>query len=251
MSTPSLPKEIRATIHEDAIQKVSRFFNATTAECLNELLQNSRRSAPPVWTSPSRPTPSPSPTTDGESRTPRPSPSRPPPPQPACGPLRPSRAHSPAAPTPCFGPVAPITTPTLALISLSGPCGAVFWPSRGQSRVYRSRLHPSAALTGRHKQKCMAPRSADRAHGPRPVTAAAKGRRPGRHKPSHLTGCTRPPPSRTPGLPEPPRPARPAHTSNRRQPAAARPEHTSPPAHHPHPMGKKKAGPLKAPLKCQ
>ena len=43
-STPSLPKEIRATIHEDAIQKVSRFFNATTAECLNELLQNSRRS---------------------------------------------------------------------------------------------------------------------------------------------------------------------------------------------------------------
>ena len=44
MSTPSLPKEIRATIHEDAIQKVSRFFNATTAECLNELLQNSRRS---------------------------------------------------------------------------------------------------------------------------------------------------------------------------------------------------------------
>ena len=44
MSTPSLPNEIRATIHEDAIQKVSRFFNATTAECLNELLQNSRRS---------------------------------------------------------------------------------------------------------------------------------------------------------------------------------------------------------------
>ena len=43
-STPSLPKEIRATIHGDAIQKVSRFFNATTAECLNELLQNSRRS---------------------------------------------------------------------------------------------------------------------------------------------------------------------------------------------------------------
>ena len=43
-SNPSLPKEIRATIHEDAIQKVSRFFNATTAECLNELLQNSRRS---------------------------------------------------------------------------------------------------------------------------------------------------------------------------------------------------------------
>ena len=44
MSTPSLPKEIRETIHEDAIQKVSRFFNATTSECLNELLQNSRRS---------------------------------------------------------------------------------------------------------------------------------------------------------------------------------------------------------------
>ena len=44
VNTNTLPEEIRATIHQDAIQKVSRFFNATTAGCLQELLQNSRRS---------------------------------------------------------------------------------------------------------------------------------------------------------------------------------------------------------------
>lgn len=38
-----LPREIRATIHEDAIQRVTRFFDATLRDCLNELLQNSRR----------------------------------------------------------------------------------------------------------------------------------------------------------------------------------------------------------------
>ena len=37
-------RTIQATIHQDAIQRVSAFFNATTAEVLNELLQNARRS---------------------------------------------------------------------------------------------------------------------------------------------------------------------------------------------------------------
>ena len=41
--TTDLPDSIRAAIHEDAIQRVSRFFNATSLECFNELLQNSRR----------------------------------------------------------------------------------------------------------------------------------------------------------------------------------------------------------------
>ena len=72
MSTPSLPKEIRATIHEDAIQKVSRFFNATTAECLNELLQNSRRSGATRVDITLRAN-TVTVTDDGESRTPRPS----------------------------------------------------------------------------------------------------------------------------------------------------------------------------------
>ena len=44
VTTENSPKEIKATIHEEAIQKVSRFFNATTAVCLGELLQNARRS---------------------------------------------------------------------------------------------------------------------------------------------------------------------------------------------------------------
>ena len=43
-NTDTLPAEIRASIHQDAIQRVSRFFNATTSGCLDELLQNSRRS---------------------------------------------------------------------------------------------------------------------------------------------------------------------------------------------------------------
>ena len=41
--TTDLPDSIRAAIHEDAIQRVSRLFNATSTECFNELLQNSRR----------------------------------------------------------------------------------------------------------------------------------------------------------------------------------------------------------------
>ena len=37
------PREIRAEIHHDAIDRVSRFFNATVRDCLNEILQNARR----------------------------------------------------------------------------------------------------------------------------------------------------------------------------------------------------------------
>ena len=37
------PYEIRATIHEDAIQRISRFFDASFRETLNELFQNARR----------------------------------------------------------------------------------------------------------------------------------------------------------------------------------------------------------------
>ena len=39
----ALPNEIRATIHDDAIQRVSRFFDASFKETLNELFQNARR----------------------------------------------------------------------------------------------------------------------------------------------------------------------------------------------------------------
>ena len=39
----SRPREIRADIHHDAIDRVSRFFNATVRDCLNEIMQNSRR----------------------------------------------------------------------------------------------------------------------------------------------------------------------------------------------------------------
>ena len=39
-----IPGSIRASIHQDAINRVSEFFNATTQDILNELLQNSRRS---------------------------------------------------------------------------------------------------------------------------------------------------------------------------------------------------------------
>lgn len=38
-----LPKTIHARVHEDAITRVTRFFDATTAETLNELFQNARR----------------------------------------------------------------------------------------------------------------------------------------------------------------------------------------------------------------
>ena len=38
-----LPATIRARVHEDAISRVTRFFNATTVETLNELFQNARR----------------------------------------------------------------------------------------------------------------------------------------------------------------------------------------------------------------
>ena len=40
----ALPRTIRANIQEDAINRVSAFFNATTTDILNELLQNARRS---------------------------------------------------------------------------------------------------------------------------------------------------------------------------------------------------------------
>lgn len=38
-----LPTTIRARVHEDAITRVTRFFDATTVETLNELFQNARR----------------------------------------------------------------------------------------------------------------------------------------------------------------------------------------------------------------
>ena len=38
-----LPATIRARVHDDAISRVTRFFNATTIETLNELFQNARR----------------------------------------------------------------------------------------------------------------------------------------------------------------------------------------------------------------
>ena len=44
MTTTQLPQQIIASIHQDAINRVSEFFNATTSDIMNELLQNSRRS---------------------------------------------------------------------------------------------------------------------------------------------------------------------------------------------------------------
>ena len=44
MTTAQIPHSIKATIHQDAINRVSGFFNASTGQILNELLQNSRRS---------------------------------------------------------------------------------------------------------------------------------------------------------------------------------------------------------------
>ena len=44
MTTPTkLPETIQASIHQDALSRVPSFFNATTIQILNELLQNSRR----------------------------------------------------------------------------------------------------------------------------------------------------------------------------------------------------------------
>ena len=44
MTTTQLPRTITATIHQDAINRVSEFFTAATSDIMNELLQNSRRS---------------------------------------------------------------------------------------------------------------------------------------------------------------------------------------------------------------
>ena len=44
MTTPTgLPETIQASIHQEALSRVPSFFNATTFEILNELLQNARR----------------------------------------------------------------------------------------------------------------------------------------------------------------------------------------------------------------
>ena len=44
MTTKQIPDQIQASIHQDAINRVSEFFNASTSDIMNELLQNSRRS---------------------------------------------------------------------------------------------------------------------------------------------------------------------------------------------------------------
>ena len=44
MTTDQMPPTIQASVHQDAISRVSGFFNASTREILNELLQNARRS---------------------------------------------------------------------------------------------------------------------------------------------------------------------------------------------------------------
>ena len=43
MTTAALPSTIQASIHPDALDKVSRFFNATPEHTLHELFQNARR----------------------------------------------------------------------------------------------------------------------------------------------------------------------------------------------------------------
>lgn len=43
MTTAAMPRTIRASIHPDALSRVPDFFNASTLQILNELLQNSRR----------------------------------------------------------------------------------------------------------------------------------------------------------------------------------------------------------------
>ena len=44
MTAKQMPAQIRASIHQDAINRVSEFFNATTGDIMKELLQNARRS---------------------------------------------------------------------------------------------------------------------------------------------------------------------------------------------------------------
>ena len=44
MTTAQIPGFIRASIHQDALNRVPEFFNATNSEIMNELLQNARRS---------------------------------------------------------------------------------------------------------------------------------------------------------------------------------------------------------------
>ena len=44
MSSNEAIAEIEVTLHEDAIGKVSRFFNGTDSDILTEILQNARRS---------------------------------------------------------------------------------------------------------------------------------------------------------------------------------------------------------------
>ena len=44
MTNKQMPAQIRASIHQDAINRVSEFFNATTGDIMQELLQNARRS---------------------------------------------------------------------------------------------------------------------------------------------------------------------------------------------------------------
>ena len=44
MTTKQIPDQIQASIHQDAINRVQEFFNASTSDIMNELLQNSRRS---------------------------------------------------------------------------------------------------------------------------------------------------------------------------------------------------------------
>ena len=44
MTTLQTPESIHASIHQDAINRVAGFFNATTKDILNELFQNARRS---------------------------------------------------------------------------------------------------------------------------------------------------------------------------------------------------------------
>ena len=44
MTTAQIPASIRASIHQEAINRVPEFFNATNSDIMNELLQNARRS---------------------------------------------------------------------------------------------------------------------------------------------------------------------------------------------------------------
>ena len=44
MTTKQIPDQIQASIHQDAINRVPEFFNASTSDIMNELLQNCRRS---------------------------------------------------------------------------------------------------------------------------------------------------------------------------------------------------------------